>query len=106
MQIYADVTGREIKVAERLQTCSALGSAMHGAVAAGRAVGGYDTIAEAAEHMAHVQKLTYRPKAQNHAIFNRLFKEYQTLHDYFGRGGNDVMKRLKALKREVVTSDR
>ena len=104
MQIYADVTGREIKVAEQLQTCSALGSAMHGAVAAGRAGGGYDTIAEAAEHMAHVQKLTYRPKAQNHAIFNRLFKEYQTLHDYFGRGGNDVMKRLKELKREIVDS--
>jgi len=102
MQIYADVTGREIKLAQRLQTCSALGSAMHGAVAAGRSGGGYDTIAEAAKHMAHVRKLTYRPKAQNHAIFNRLFKEYQTLHDYFGRGANDVMKRAKALKREIV----
>jgi L-ribulokinase len=100
MQIYADVTGREIKIAERLQTCSALGSAMHGAVAAGRAGGGYDTIAEAAAHMAQVQKLTYRPKAENHAIYNRLFKEYQTLHDYFGRGANDAMKRLKALRRE------
>jgi L-ribulokinase len=102
MQIYADVTGREIKLAEQLQTCSALGSAMHGAVAAGRAGGGYDTIAEAAAHMAHVQKLTYRPKAENHAMYNRLFKEYRTLHDYFGRGENDVMKRLKALKREIV----
>jgi L-ribulokinase len=100
MQIYADVTGREIKIAEQLQTCSALGSAMHGAVAAGRASGGYDTIAEAAQHMAHVQKLTYRPKAENHVIYNRLFKEYRTLHDYFGRGANDVMKRLKALRRE------
>jgi L-ribulokinase len=104
MQIYADVTGREIKLAERLQTCSALGSAMHGAVAAGRKGGGYDTIAEAAQRMAHVQKLTYRPKAENHAIYNRLFKEYRTLHDYFGRGANDVMKRLKALKREIVAS--
>ena len=75
---------------------------MHGAVAAGRSGGGYDTIAEAARRMAHVRKLTYRPKAQNHAIFNRLFKEYQTLHDYFGRGGNDVMKRLKALRREIM----
>jgi L-ribulokinase len=102
MQIYADVTGREIKLAERLQTCSALGSAMHGAVAAGRAGGGYDTITEAAGHMAHVQKLSYRPKARNHAVYNRLFKEYQKLHDYFGRGANDVMKRLKALKREIV----
>jgi len=104
MQIYADVTGREIKLAERLQTCSALGSAMHGAVAAGRAGGGYDTIAEAAGRMAHVQKLTYRPGAENHTIYNRLFREYRTLHDYFGRGANDVMKRLKALKREIVAS--
>ena len=104
MQIYADVTGREIRIAEQLQTCSALGSAMHGAVAAGRVDGGYDTIAEAAGHMAHVQKLTYRPQADSHAIYDRLFKEYQTLHDYFGRGANDVMKRLKALKREIVAS--
>jgi len=100
MQIYADVTGREIRIAEQLQTCSALGSAMHGAVAAGRAGGGYDTIAEAAGHMAQVQKLTYRPQADNHTIYDRLFKEYQTLHDYFGRGANDVMKRLKSLRRE------
>ena len=26
------------------------------------------------------------------------FAEYVTLHDYFGRGTNDVMKRLKVLK--------
>ena len=102
MQIYADVTGREIKLAKRLQTCSALGSAMHGAVAAGRAGGGYDSVFEAAEHMAHVQKLTYRPRAEHHEVYNRLFKEYQTLHDYFGRGANDVMKRLKMLKRELT----
>jgi len=98
MQIYADATGREIKIAKQLQTCSALGSAMHGAVAAGKAAGGYDTIFEAAEHMAHVQKLTYKPNPKNRAAYDVLFKEYQTLHDYFGRGANDVMKRLKQLK--------
>lgn len=102
MQIYADVTGREIRLAKRLQTCSALGSAMHGAVAAGRAGGGYDSIFEAAEHMAQTQKLTYRPRREHHEVYNRLFAEYRTLHDYFGRGANDVMKRLKALKREVT----
>jgi len=31
-------------------------------------------------------------------VYNRIFKEYQTLHDYFGRGTNDVMKRLKSLQ--------
>jgi L-ribulokinase len=101
MQIYADVTGRDIKLAKPLQTCSALGSAMHGAVAAGKAAGGYNSIVEAAEHMAHVQKVSYRPRPESHTIYDRLFVEYKTLHDHFGRGANDVMKRLKALKREV-----
>jgi L-ribulokinase len=101
MQIYADVTGREIKLADPLQTCSALGAAMHGAVAAGRASGGYDSIVEAARQMARVQKLTFKPHANCHAIYDQLYVEYHTLHDYFGRGGNDVMKRLKTLKRET-----
>ncbi len=104
MQIFADVTGREIKLAKQLQTCSALGSAMHGAAAAGRARGGYDSIFEAAEHMAHVQRLAYRPRPETHDTYARLFKEYQTLHDYFGRGANDAMKRLKELKRSSQRS--
>jgi len=104
MQIYADVTGREIKIARQLQTCSALGSAMHGAVAAGRAAGGYDTIFEAAENMARVQKLNYRPRPKHHQVYNTLFKEYQSLHDYFGRGSNDAMKRLKQLKSSIYAS--
>ncbi|MCL5671266.1 MAG: ribulokinase [Acidobacteria bacterium] len=98
MQIYADVTGREIRMAQQLLTCPALGSAMHGAVAAGREAGGYDSIFEAAQKMAQLQKRTYRPQPKSHEMYDRLFKEYQTLHDYFGRGGNDVMKRLKALQ--------
>jgi L-ribulokinase len=100
MQIFADVMGREIKVARHPQTCSALGAAIHAAAAAGRQAGGYESISEAAEHMAHLQSETYRPRPENRKIYNRLFKEYQTLHDYFGRAGNDVMKRLKALRRE------
>ncbi len=98
MQIYADVTGREIKIAKQLLTCPALGSAMHAAVAAGSAAGGYGTIFEAARRMAQVQKHAYRPHPENHQVYNRIFKEYQTLHDYFGRGTNDVMKRLKSLQ--------
>ena len=103
MQIYADVTGRDIRLADPLLTCSALGSAMHGAVAAGRARGGYDSIFEAAEHMARVEKRAYRPRPENREVYNRSFAEYRTLHDYFGRGANDVMKRLKALQRKQVS---
>ncbi len=102
MQIYADVTGCEINLADPLQTCSALGAAMHGAVAAGKAAGGYDSITDAARQMARVQKLTFKPHGHCHEIYNRLYADYSTLHDYFGRGANDVMKRLKALKREIA----
>ena len=31
-------------------------------------------------------------------MYDQLFQEYRVLHDYFGRGENDVMKRLKAIK--------
>ena len=101
MQIYADVTGREIKVAAAKQT-PALGSAMFGAVAAGKAAGGYDTIYEASKFMAHLRSEVYKPNPQARKVYDRLYAEYDLLHDYFGRGGNDVMKRLKALKAEVL----
>ncbi|MBE3123754.1 MAG: ribulokinase, partial [Planctomycetes bacterium] len=97
MQIYSDVTGREFKIARSAQTC-ALGSAMHAAVAAGAAAGGYDTIHDAAARMAGIRAKTYTPDPVAHAAYGRLFAEYDALHDYFGRGTNDVMKRLKAMK--------
>jgi len=106
MQIYADVLGREIKVAKRPQTCSALGAAIHAAAAAGRRAGGYDSIPEAAAHMAHLQSATYRPRPESRKIYNRLFQEFRTLHDYFGRAQNDVMRRLKALRRETLAASR
>jgi L-ribulokinase len=101
MQIYADVTGREFKVVGTTQA-GALGSAMHGAVAAGAAVGGYDTIAAAAAQMARLQDVVYRPIAAHQAVYDQLYAEYLQLHDYFGRGANDVMKRLKALRARVL----
>jgi L-ribulokinase len=100
MQIYADVTGREIKVAAAKQP-AALGSAMFGAVAAGKAAGGYDTIFEASEAMAHLRDERYTPNPAHKEIYNQLYAEYKVLHDYFGRGENDVMKRLKSLKARV-----
>jgi L-ribulokinase len=103
MQIYADVTGKEMRVSAAKQT-PALGSAMFGAVAAGKAAGGYDTIYAASLTMAHLREVVYRPIPANQQTYDRLFKEYLALHDYFGRGANDVMKRLKALKVEVFDS--
>ena len=97
MQIYSDVTGREFKIARSAQTC-ALGSAMHAAVAAGEAGGGYDTIEDAAARMAGIRDRLYKPNHAAHQVYEKLYAEYNTLHEYFGRGAGDVMKRLKALK--------
>lgn len=101
MQIYADVTNREIKVAASKQT-PALGAAMFGAVAAGADKGGYDSIVEAAEKMARIREDSYLPIPENVAIYELLFQEYSKLHDYFGRGENNVMKHLKAIKEDVT----
>lgn len=99
MQIYSDVSGREMRISASDQT-PALGSAMQAAVAAGTAAGGYDTIQQAAAKMARVKDEMYRPIPENQAIYQKLLAEYTKLHDYFGRGENDVMKRLKAIKEE------
>jgi L-ribulokinase len=103
MQIYADVTGLPIYVPESTQI-PAMGSAMHGAVAAGAAAGGYDSIVEASEKMARLREQNYQPNMDNKTIYDRLYAEYSTLHDYFGRGENDVMKRLKELRNEIRTN--
>jgi L-ribulokinase len=103
MQIYSDVTGREIKVGASAQA-GAFGAAMFGAVAAGQAAGGYDTIFDAARHMARLKDVVYKPDPARKAIYDQLYAEYLALHDYFGRGANDVMKRLKALKQRALNS--
>lgn len=95
-QIYADVTGRPLKLAGSPQA-PALGSAMHAAVAAGV----YADIKAAADKMGKLRDEVVEPVPENTAVYDKLYAEYKTLYDYFGRGTNDVMKRLKALKLEV-----
>lgn len=103
MQIYADVTGRAIHIADTSQG-GALGSAMHGAVAAGKEAGGYDSIAEATKQMARLRNEAYHPIPENKKVYDQLYPEYVTLHDYFGRGANNVMKRLKELRAEILAN--
>ena len=74
---------------------------MFSAVAAGEAAGGYDSIFEAAQYMAGLKDEIYKPVAEHTAIYDQIYAEYARLHDYFGRGENDVMKRLKELKTKV-----
>jgi len=104
MQIFADVTNREFMVSASDQTV-ALGSAMWGAVAAGSEAGGYDNVTQAATRMARLKDDSFRPDPAAHAQYERLFAEYERLHDLFGRGGDDVMKTLKEIKLTVRGSN-
>jgi L-ribulokinase len=102
MQIYADVTGRPMKVSRSNQTC-ALGAALFGAVAAGREAGGFRTVAEAQAALCGVRPHVYKPNPRNQAVYAKLYALYRRLHDAFGMtsdGGSlqDVMKELIALR--------
>jgi L-ribulokinase len=95
-QIYADVTGRTLKLGGSSQS-PALGAAMHAAVAAGV----YPDIHAAADKMGKLKDEVVTPIPENQAIYDRLYAEYKTLYNYFGRGANDAMKRLKKIRNEV-----
>ncbi|TMD25687.1 MAG: ribulokinase, partial [Chloroflexi bacterium] len=101
MQIYADVTGRPIRQTGTSQG-GAVGSAMHATVAAGKEASGYDSIFEASRHMARLREEAFNPIPHNQEAYDRLYREYVTLYDYFGRGANDVMKRLKRIREEIL----
>lgn len=96
MQIYADVLGKPLSVARSSQG-PAVGSAIHAAVAAGR----HADVTAAAEAMGGRDRAVYRPRAAESEQYRALFAEYQALHDHFGRGGNDVMKRLARIRRDA-----
>src|SRR4030065_1973345 len=96
MQIYSDVTGREINIAKSIQT-GCLGSAMHAAVAAGY----YRDIQKAAKYMAHLKNKKFIPDKDNVIIYNKLYEQYLRLHDYFGLPENSEMKTLIEIRKEI-----
>jgi L-ribulokinase len=105
MQIYADVMGREVAITSSQQTC-ALGSAIAGAVVAGKAGGGYDNFADAIAKMASPADRVFKPNPKSAAVYNRLFKLYRRLHDSFGTpchsdGLGNVMKELLNIRDEA-----
>ena len=94
MQIYADVTGRPMKVSRSAQTC-ALGSAIAAAVVAGA----HKDYATAQKRMTGLKSKVFKPDAKAHATYKKLYVLYRRLHDAFGTkagSGNlfDVMKQL------------
>jgi L-ribulokinase len=98
MQIYADVTRMPLHVLDSEQG-PALGSAMHAAVAAGA----YPDIRAAAASMGRVVRDAWKPDLGAAEKYDALYAEYVTLVDYFGRHGNDVMRRLRKIRREALS---
>ena len=97
MQIYADVLRLPLSLIGSEQG-PALGSAIHAAVAAGA----YADVPAASAAMGRLEQAVFTPIPANADRYDELFAEYTALHDHFGRGGNDVMRRLKRIRREVV----
>ncbi len=101
MQIYADVTSREMKVSRSAQTC-ALGSAVAAAVVGGQ----YKTFAAAQKAMCGLKPKTYKPDKKAQKVYQQLYVLYKKLHDGFGVKGSSadisgVMKDLLAIKEKA-----
>ncbi len=103
MQTYADILNMDIEISGSAQA-PALSGAIQAAAAAGESDGGYATLSEAMNHMVSACDKVYHPIPENVAVYDRLFAEYMKLHDYFGRGGNNVMKTLRAISAETLES--
>ncbi|MBW6409301.1 ribulokinase [Clostridium weizhouense] len=97
LQIYADVCNKEIKIIDTKQS-GALGSAILGIAAAKEEVTGYKNANDVARQLGKVKKEIFKPIYENAVTYDSLYKEYLLLNDYFGKGANDIMKRLKNIK--------
>jgi len=90
MQIYADILNMDINISESTQA-----PALAGAVQAAYAAGAYPTLRQAMIAMGAKCDKVYHPIPENVEIYAKIYDEYLKLYNYFGRGGNDVMKSLK-----------
>jgi len=102
MQIYADATGREMKISRSAQSC-ALGACIAGAVVAGKASGGHDSFADAQDAMCGIKDVTYKPITENAEVYRQLYVLYKQLHNAFGTQDfsgkmSNVMKELLSIK--------
>jgi L-ribulokinase len=105
MHVYADVTGRPIRVSGGSRTC-VFGAALLGAVAAGKSAGGFESVAEAQQALLGLRGKTYQPDPAAHAVYQKLYALYRQLHDAFGIPSGsgslyNVMKDLLVIREEA-----
>ena len=96
MQIYADITGRKIKVLKSDQVC-AVGSAI---LAACNNTEGYLNLKTTQKKMSVKVKKIYHPNRKNNKIYKRIYKLYSNLHDVFGKVNNK--KSLHHIMKELI----
>lgn len=102
MQIYADVLGYPVCLADNPQTV-AVGAAIMGVVAARNISEPSEVIARLAVKAGKV----YMPQPEAQAVYNQLYQLYGRLHDAFGREGYtaslyEVMKELLRIKESAA----
>ena len=96
MQIYADVLNCEIHISGTEQT-AALGAAMYASVAAGKDLGGYETIQEAVANMSHLKDIVYKPNPPMVEKYVELYQMYCNLVEMFNPQKNTTMITLSQL---------
>ena len=84
MQVYADVTGKTISVSSSSEAV-AHGSAIFGALAAGKANGGYDDVGEAIGKMACGYSGAYVPNPEKQALYDGKYRKYVAMSDFFSK---------------------
>lgn len=105
MQLLADVSGLSVTVPASSQV-PARGSALFGAVAAGRARGGFGSISEAAHALRPGTSYSYVPGQARAASYAKLYMLWKELHDTLGRGPAKWLHQLKRLKLEAEAQKR
>jgi L-ribulokinase len=99
LQVYADVLDRPIRLVASEYSC-AVGSAIHAAVAAGA----HPDIHAASAAMGRVREETVDPDPARAAAYDDLFEVYTELHDHFGRGGSQSLRRLRAIRNATLAT--
>ena len=77
---------------------------MLGIVAAPAEVTGYRDLVEVVQKLGQKYEEVYEPNSRNVEVYNELYQEYTDLSEYFGKGTNDVMKRLNQMRKKHLQS--